>query len=164
MGTYRFDEMSEKYIEDVSRIYNFYILNTTATFHTRELSDKEVGKIVQSGNERFKAYVTLDDDLVCGYSFLAPYKKREAYDSTAEITVYLEPEYIGRGIGSLTLGFLEKVAVEKGFHVLLAVICGENDQSIKLFSKNGFEKCGHYKEVGKKFGRLLDIVSYQKII
>jgi phosphinothricin acetyltransferase len=80
------------------------------------------------------------------------------------VTIYLKPEYTGKGVGSRALEFLEKVAVEKKFHVLLAIICGENEQSINLFMRRGFEKCGHYREVGRKFGRLLDVVSYQKII
>jgi L-amino acid N-acyltransferase YncA len=49
-------------------------------------------------------------------------------------------------------------------HVLMATICGENDKSIRLFEKNGYFKCAHYKEVEEKFGELLDVVAYQKIL
>ncbi len=48
--------------------------------------------------------------------------------------------------------------------MLVATICGENAASIGVFAKNGYEKCAHYKEVGQKFGQLLDVVAYQKIL
>lgn len=159
-----FIEMKEEFLPEVTRIYNHYILNSTATFHAGEMSQKDMGEIVFTGNARFKSFVVKADERICGYSILSPFKKREAYDATAEVTVYLDPGYTGKGIGSKAIKHLEEVASEDGFHVLLAVICGENHSSIELFKKLGYEKCAHYKEVGKKFGRWLDVVSYQKII
>ncbi|WP_394325579.1 GNAT family N-acetyltransferase [Methanosarcina barkeri] len=53
---------------------------------------------------------------------------------------------------------------KQNIHVLIATICGENSKSINLFVRNGFSKCAHYKEVGEKFGQLLDVMAYQKII
>jgi phosphinothricin acetyltransferase len=58
----------------------------------------------------------------------------------------------------------EEFAQRTGIHVLIVTICGENNMSIKLFEKNGYFKCAHYKEVGKKFGQWLNVVAYQKII
>ena len=164
MDCVRFEEMLEEFLPEVARIYNYYILNSTATFHAKELSLDDIRDIVFTGSTRFKSYAIKDGERICGYSILSPFKKREAYDATAEITVYLDAAYTGKGIGSRAIKHLEKTAADNGFHVLLAVICGENDSSIKLFQKLGYEKCAHYREVGKKFGRLLDVVSYQKII
>jgi phosphinothricin acetyltransferase len=48
--------------------------------------------------------------------------------------------------------------------VLVGVITAENKQSVSLFEKCGFEKCAHYRKVGEKFNRLLDVVAYQKIL
>ncbi|MBI2329156.1 MAG: N-acetyltransferase [Chloroflexi bacterium] len=99
-----------------------------------------------------------------GFCFLTQYKKKEAYNRTAEIGVYLNPEFTGKGLGSSVVAFLEKVASSKQIRVVLASISGENTASIKLFQRMGFEKCAHYREVGEKFGRLLDVVDYQKIL
>lgn len=159
-----FYEMQEEYIPEIARIYNHYIANSTATFHTMELGLDGIRDIVFTGNPRFKSFAIKNGDRICGYSILSPFKKREAYDGTAEVTVYLEEGCIGRGIGGKALAHLEKVAKENDFHVLLAVICGENTGSIRLFEKHGYEKCAHYREVGRKFGRLLDVVCYQKLI
>ena len=164
MGEIRFEEMKDEFLPEVMRIYNYYIMNSTATFHSKELNLEDMRAIVYTGAERFKSFVIKDGERICGYSILSPFKKREAYDATAEVTVYLDDACTGKGVGSKAIKHLEDVAKDNDFHVLLAIICGENDSSIKLFHKLGYEKCAHYKEVGKKFGRLLDVVSYQKII
>ena len=145
-------------------IYNHYVLHTTATFHTEPLTLAQMSGILFFDNPRFKSFAILCDGIVCGYAIAAQFKKREAYDSTAEATVYLKPEFTGKGIGNLAVKFIEEYALTQGFHVLIALICGENTESIKVFEKNGYEKCAHYKEVGKKFGQWLDVVAYQKII
>lgn len=159
-----FKEMAEEYLPSVTDLYNHYVLHTTATFHTRPLSLNEMRSLVFFDNPRFKAFVILRAGVVCGYAIAAPFKRREAYDETAEVTVYLQPEITGQGIGSRAVQFIEDYAGANGFHALLALICGENTQSVRVFERNGYEKCAHYKEIGKKFGRRLDVVAYQKII
>ena len=64
----------------------------------------------------------------------------------------------------MTLKMMEQVARSNGIKVLIGIISGENQPSIRLFEKCGYEKCGHYRQVGEKFGRLLDVVSYEKIL
>jgi len=76
----------------------------------------------------------------------------------------LKPDYIGQGIGTKGLKHIEEYARANKLHVLIATICGQNEGSISLFEKQGYFKCAHYKEVGTKFGQLLDVVAYQKII
>lgn len=164
MDNIRFEETRDDYIPEITDIYNHYILNSTATFHTKKMSPEDIRGIVYTGDPRFPSFALLDGETVCGYCILTPFKKREAYDGTAEVTVYLKSEYIGKGLGKRAIFFLEDVAHSKGFHVLLAVICGENVQSMELFNKMGYSQCAHYREVGRKFGRMLDVISYQKII
>jgi phosphinothricin acetyltransferase len=163
-GNIVFTEMKDEYIPAVLEIYNYYILNSTATFHTEPLNLTAMREILYPYNERFKSYAMMDGETVCGYCILAPFKKREAYDTTAEATIYLKQGYAGKGHGSMALSLLEKQALQNEFHTLLAVICGENGESIRLFEKAGYEKCAHYREVGRKFGRFLDVVCYQKIL
>ena len=165
MNGYRFAEMNESYLSGVLQIYNHYVSNSTATFHTHLLNEAEMREIVFFTNPKYKTFVILEGGNLCGYVLLTQYKKREAYNRSAEVTIYLDPNYTGKGIGSLALKHIEAVAKKAGgIHVLIAIICGENASSIKLFEKNGYSKCAHFKEVGEKFGRILDIVDYQKII
>jgi L-amino acid N-acyltransferase YncA len=164
MMKYMFEKMREEYLVDVLDIYTYYILNSTATFHKKPLSVGEMKELVIFENSRYETYVIKDETEVVGYVILTQHKKREAYDSTAEVTIYLRSSCIGKGIGSIAINFIEDIARQKEFHVLVATICGDNINSIRLFEKNGYFKCAHYKEVGRKFGKWLDLVAYQKLL
>ncbi len=164
MAEVKFIELNEAYLPQVLEIYNYYIQNSTATFHIQPVTLEEMRRIVFYSDPRFKTFVIFDQNKLCGYCILARYKIREAYNITAEATLYLHPESTGKGIGSEALKFLEKLARQNGFHSLIGGICGENTASIKLFEKNGYTKCAHYHEIGRKFGRLLDVVDYQKLL
>lgn len=158
-----FQKMEEQYLSEVRDIYNFYVRNSTATFQIEELTLSQMRELVFFNDPKYQAYVIMADEVLCGYVILTQFKKREAYDETAELTIYLKQEYTGRGIGSRAVSFIEKLAVEH-IHVLIASISGENTSSIYLFERQGYIKCGHLKEAGRKFGRRIDVVYYQKII
>ncbi len=164
MHEIHFEEMKDEYIDDALDIYNHYIINTNVTFHTHSLSKEQMYELVFFNSHKYMAYVILSDGTICGYVILGPYKKREAYAGTAEVTIYLKPEYSGKGIGSKALKFIEDFAKSHDIHVLIAVICGENAKSINLFAKNGYCQCAHFREVGRKFNKWLDVVAYQKIL
>ena len=164
MSNIKFKEIRNEHLPEVLEIYNYYVLNTTATFHAHVLTIEEMRDLVIFDDTKYKSFVIEDDDKICGYVILTQHKKREAYDGTAEVTVYLKPDFKGKGIGSLAVKYIEDFARTKKIHVLIATICGDNFESIKLFERSGFTKCAHYKEVGHKFGRFLDLVAYHKII
>jgi len=145
-------------------IYNYYIVNSTATFHTLPLNHSEMRKILFFKNRIFKSFLISINNNPAGYVVLAPHKTRQAYDQTGEISIYLDKNYLKFGIGSKAILFIEDYARKKRFHTLIATICGENIASIRLFEKNGYVKCAHYKEVGFKNEKYLDIVSYQKLL
>ncbi|MEA4924577.1 MAG: N-acetyltransferase family protein [Syntrophomonadaceae bacterium] len=159
-----FKEMQEEYLGEVLGIYSYYVTNTDVSFHTRIPTPEKMRQMVFFEDSRYKTFVILAEQQICGYVIITRYKEREAYDITAEISIYLQPEAVRQGIGSLAVNFIEDYARRQGFHVLLAVISGLNEASIKLVAQNGYTKCAHYKEVGRKFGQFLDIVVYQKII
>jgi L-amino acid N-acyltransferase YncA len=158
------EELREEHLQAVLDIYNYYVQNTTVTFHNRILSPEEMRQIVFFDTDQYKSFIIQENGGICGYVILTQYKKREAYDGTAEVTVYLKHDCTGKGIGSVAVQFIEKLAKEKGYHALLAGICAENDRSIRLFERNGYVKCAHFKEVGMKFGRQLDVVWYEKLM
>ncbi|WP_070001185.1 GNAT family N-acetyltransferase [Cellulosilyticum sp. I15G10I2] len=159
-----FEMISEEHIDEVRAIYLYYINHSTATFHKREISKDEMRELVIFNHSKYEGYVIKYAGVICGYVVLTQYKTREAFDQTAEVTIYLKHGYEGRGIGSLALLFIEGRAKTKKLHTLIGLICGENTGSIALFEKHCYKKCAHYKEVGYKFDRWLDLVCYQKII
>lgn len=164
MGDIVFQQMEAGYLNGVMEIYNYYVTKTTATFHAHALTYDEIKELVFFNNERYGTFVILNDSRMCGYVSLKQHKTREAYNDTAEVSVYLDPDETGKGLGSLAVNYIESYAKTKGIHVLIATICGENEKSIRVFSRNGFFKCAHYKEVGRKFDQLLDVVAFQKIL
>jgi L-amino acid N-acyltransferase YncA len=157
-------DLQEQDFSLIKEIYDYYILKSTATFHTEPISVKELKSQILVGHPKYKSFLIEFDGDTCGYCYISQYKKRQAYDRTAEITIYLKPAYSEKGIGKATLNMLESIAKKNGIRVLLGVISEENKVSIRLFEKCGYEKCAHYRKVGEKFGRLLDVVAYQKII
>jgi len=155
---------TEADVDALLPVYNHYVLTDTATFHTEPIDRATFRALLLPGYPRFDGWTIWVDGQRVGWVILARYKPRQAYDGSAEVTIYLDPAYPRRGIGSAALTFVESKARERKFHNLLAIICGENLGSIRLFEKHGYQKCAHYHEVGRKFGRWLDIVSYEKLL
>ena len=164
MGKLQFLDTTLNDIQELKDIYTYYIENTTATFHIGDISDREMHDILFYDDSVYKSFVIKSNNETAGYVLLCPYKKREAYRRSAEVTIYLKPSFTSKGIGSKAIQFVEEFAMTKDIHTLLSVICGENTSSRKLFEKNGYEQCGQLNKVGVKFGRVLDIVIYQKEI
>ena len=89
--------------------------------------------------------------------------ERRAYAGTAEISLYVKEEFRGRGIGRQLMEAIIEEGQIVGLHTVIARIAGENRVSIHLHESLGFKQIGVMKEVGRKFGRLLDIELMQKI-
>jgi len=157
-------DLQDKDFEIVKSVYDYYIINTTATFHTELISIEELKSVIPVAHPKYKSFLIAYDGVICGYCYLSQYKKRQAYDRTAEVSIYLKHEFSGRGIGRKVLEMIEMIAIEGSIVVLIGIISEENKTSIALFEKCGYVKCAHFREVGEKFGRLLDVVAYQKML
>ncbi|MNW43588.1 Phosphinothricin N-acetyltransferase [compost metagenome] len=164
MTTFAFEEINDAHLEAVRNIYNYYVLNTTISFHTEPLNHDQIMESVIHKNKRYKSFVIKENVEIIGYILITQYKNKQAYDICAEVTIYLAPDYLGKGIGGIALSFIEQVAKEQGFHTLIATICMENIRSKALFERNGYEQCALFKEIGCKFNKKLDIGSFQKIL
>lgn len=159
-----FKTIDKENIVDALIIYNWYVLNSTATFHLEAIEQKELERMVSIGHSKYQSYVILFDGVVCGFCYLSQFRYKEAYDKSAEITLYLKQGFLGKGVGKTTLTFLEEIAKKSKINNLIAVITAENTVSISLFEKYKYFKVGHLKNIGVKFGKALDVVSYQKEI
>ena len=159
-----FDELKDSDLPEVKIIYDWYIKNSTATFHTEPITIEQLKEFIYIHHPIYRSYLIFANNEIAGYCFITNYKKRQAYDRTAELTIYLSPGSRNKGIGKMALLYLEKMASEAGLRNLLGIISGDNQNSIALFEKSGYSKCAHYKNVGEKFNTLLDVVSFQKEI
>ncbi len=160
----RFEPITKDNITHALAIYNWYVLNSTATFHLEAIPQSELERMVSLGHQKYKSFVIYLADEICGFCYISQFRYKEAYDKSAEVTLYLRQDATGKGIGKTTLAYLEKIAKENGITNVVGVITAENSGSISLFEKAGYFKVGHLKKIGEKFEKALDVVSYQKLI
>ena len=160
----QFQRISKENIHHALTIYNWYVLNSTATFHLDAVTQEELSSMLSVGHVKYQSFVVVLNNEVCGFCYLSQFRYKEAYDQSAEITLYLTQESSGKGIGKATLAYLENVAAANDISNLIAVITSDNTASISLFEKDHYFKVGHLKKIGVKFGKALDVVSYQKEI
>ena len=85
---------------------------------------------------------------------------RPAYNGVAEVAIYLEPRYQGKGLGKACLGKIISEAPALGIHTLLGFIFAHNEPSIKLFEKMGFQKWGHLPGIAEMKDKMRDLVIF----
>ena len=105
-----------------------------------------------------------DDDQVVGFASLSPFRDRPAYNSTVEDSVYVRHDQRGTGVGGRLLSELVTLAAQHGFHTVVARIVGGHDASIELHRRVGFVEVGVEREVGRKFGKWLDVMVMQRLL
>ncbi len=159
-----FREILEDDLEFVREVFNYYIVHTTKNARTEAMSPEDLKDVIHLGHPMYKSYLISVNETPCGFVYLSRFRKRQAYDRTAEITIYLSPDTAGKGIGRRSLKFMEDIALKVGIKVLVGIISGDNEESIALFKKLDYWQCAHYKQVGEKFGKTMDVVVYQKIL
>jgi len=141
----------------IAEIYNEAILTTTATFDTQAKTVEERTQWLQSHDERYPVLVAEVDGRVVGWASLSAWSDRCAYTDTAETSFYVHSTQRGRGIGRSLKEAIVEEARRLGFHTLIARVVQESRVSIHLNEQAGFVHVGTLREVGRKFGRLLDV-------
>jgi len=159
-----FVPIEEHDIELMLPLYNHYVRETTATLQEGEVDALAMRARLFPDYPRFDSWKIVVDGRPCGYVSLTRYKISTVYDATAEVSIFLDPAWPGKGVGTQALAFVEYRARERQFHSLIAVICAENIGSIRLFQKQGYVQCAHCHDVAKKFGRWLDVLMFEKLL
>lgn len=147
-------------------IYNYEVEHGTATFdlNPRTLSERTDWYYAHNiGNHPL--IVAVEDGHAVGYASLSPYRTKEAYASSVELSVYVHKDYRKRGIArKLMLRILDMARADERIHTVISVITGGNEASVYLHEELGFLHCGTIREVGVKFGHMLDIENYQMMV
>ena len=147
----------------ITEIYNEAILKTVATFDTQTKTVEEQKSWFAEHGSKYPMLVAEQDGYVVGWASLSMWSDRCAYSDTAEGSLYVKEEYQGKGIGRKLLEAIIRAGQKAGLHTVVARITGGNEASIHLCESVGFEHIGVMKEVGRKFGKLLDVNLMQKI-
>lgn len=152
-----------KDLKQITEIYNEAILKTNATFDTKKKSLKEQKKWFEDHGQKNPILVAEKNGFIVGWASLSKWSDRCAYSETAEISLYVKEKYQGKGIGKNLMEAILKEGKKAGLHAIIARITEGNNLSIHLHEKFGFEHIGVMKEVGKKFGKRLDVYLMEKL-
>ena len=148
----------------VADFYNYYIKETVITFEVEPVSAEQMRERIAKVLERKRWFVFEEDGIVVGYAYAGQWRERAAYKETVETSVYLDKNVTGKGIGTKLMSFLMGTLKKQGVHVIMAGMSIPNEPSAALHEKLGFKKVAHFEEVGNKFGRWIDVGSWQYIV
>lgn len=154
-----------EHAEGARRIYNHAIETSTATFDmTSRTVDEQLEWVAEHSGAHPAIVAISAQGIVAGFGSLSPYRPRAAYSTTVEDSVYVAEEFQRQGVGRALLDELLALASAHGFHAIIARIAGGNDASVALHEACGFDLVGVEREVGRKFGRWVDVVCMQKLV
>ena len=151
--------------EAIRSIYNREVTGSTVTFDLvpRTLEDQQEWLRAHAGAHP-AVVVEGDGGAIVGFGSLSAYRSRPAYSTTVEDSVYVHHDHRGEGVGGLVLNELVRLAAVHGFHAVMARIVGGHQASITLHERCGFGLVGIEREVGRKFGKWLDVALMQRLL
>lgn len=156
-------EARQSDLKEIIDIYNYYILHSPATFELEPVTieNKKEWFLDTINSALYDFFVYREAEKVVGYVYTGQFNSRSAYSSSAEVSIYLDKDSIGHGIGNQLMKKVVKAAKNKLLHRLYAGITLPNEGSINLFSKHGFNKVAFFSEVGYKFGSYHDVAWFE---
>lgn len=146
-------------IDAMNRIYNQLIVDSHVSFDTEPWTFEQRSDWLADRNRRgYPVLVARDSDAIVGVAWSGPFRDREAYALSAEITIALDPASTGIGIGSNLYGQLIGQLRDLGFHRCYGVVALPNAGSVALHHKLGFTAVGVLDESGYKDGSFVSTV------
>lgn len=154
---------TEKELPQLLAIYNYEVENGLATF---DIDTKDLNYWHQwyesHRQKNYCSYTAWEGEVAVGFGTLSKYRERSAYDGTLELSVYVHPEYRGRGIGKeMMKKLIDHANNDPSILTLVSVITSANETSIRLHQKLGFTYAGSITNVGVKNGKVLGIQNWQ---
>ena len=153
-------------LQQLLDIYNYEVVHGVATLDLQPKSLEEWGRWFDAHNiKNHPLLVAEQAGRVAGYASLAPYRSKEAYRSTVELSIYIGPDFRRQGVATALMeAILREARQDPETHTVVSVITDGNEASRKLHEKFGFTYCGAIREVGMKFGAYQDILNFSLII
>jgi phosphinothricin acetyltransferase len=150
--------------ETLRAIYNAEVLSSFSTLDLEARSEATQLEWMDEHSGRHAILVAEEDGSVVGFASISPYRVRPGYATTVEDSVYVAEGHRGRGVGQSLLEAAVRAAEDGGFHSVVARINAGHEASIKLHARCGFEMVGVEREVGRKFGRYVDVAIMQLVL
>jgi phosphinothricin acetyltransferase len=145
-------------------IYNQGIEDRVATLETELRTPTERVEWLRARDARHPVLVAEAEAGVVGWASLNVFNARRAYDHVADLSLYVEREWRGRGVGSRLLEALIVGARDLGFHKLVLAAFPWNEAGMRAYRRTGFRDVGIYREQGRLDGRWVDTIVMEKIL
>jgi phosphinothricin acetyltransferase len=148
----------------INEIYNHYVLHSTCTYQEEPHTYEERERWFSDHGPYYPVTVAEGDGRLVGWGSLSRFHSRSAYRFSTENSVYVDHTRHRQGIGGRLLADLIERARRAGHHTIVAGIDGEQDASLAIHAKYGFERVAHLRQVGFKFNRWLDVIYMQMML
>lgn len=146
----------------ICAIYNRYVTATTISFEETPVTPSDMAQRIADVHAAALPWlVMLEEEKLIGYAYATRWRARPAYRTSVETSIYLEPRYAGQGAGRVLYEKLLDDLRGRGLHLAIAGIAQPNEASVRLHEKLGFAKAAHFSQVGRKFGRWVDVGYWQ---
>ncbi len=146
-------------------IYNDIITNTTAVWHdeqhTLAMRQEWFDLKIEEG---FPIFVAVENNIIAGFSTIGQFRPWIGFRYTVENSIYVATDSRGKGVAKLLMSPLIEAAKNLGIHAIVAGIEAGNEASIALHEKFGFIEVAHFKEVGFKFNKWMDLKFLELIV
>ena len=153
------------------KIYSHYVANTAITFECTVPPVEEFQSRIARTLENFPYLVAEHDEKIIGFAYAGNFGGREAYKFSAELTIYLDKNFRGRGVGRKLYRKLEKLLAQRGTTNLYACVAYPEIEdeflsraSLKFHERPGFNVCGKFTNCGEKFNRRYSMVYMEKFL
>jgi L-amino acid N-acyltransferase YncA len=150
--------------EAMRQIYNLEVTGSTATLDLvpRSVEEQAAWMVAHSGV--YPVVVAVEGGEVIGFASLSPYRPRPGYATAVEDSIYVAGDHRGQGIGRALLGEAVEMARTHGFHSIVARVSATQQASVALHKACGFDFVGVEREIGRKFGRWIDVAILQLLL
>ena len=151
-------------VQAICDIYNYYIENTFITFEEQKVTAGQMQERIDNVRQKYDWFVYEKEGEVIGYCYATGWRARSAYRFSVETTVYLKNGYEGNGVGTALYRHLIEDLIRRDIHSFIGGISLPNDSSVALHEKMGFQKIAHFREVGQKFNKWIDVGYWQLVL
>lgn len=151
---------------DVNRILDIYNQGIADRIATLEVEEKDVDYMTNwfsNRGEKYKVLVAEINNCVVGWVSLNPYSHRCAYQGVADLSIYMDRNHRGKGIGKVLLSGIEKEAIQSGIHKIVLFTFPFNQLGKAYILQWGIEKLA-YLRTGKIDGHYVDVMAMEKIL
>ncbi len=145
-------------------IYNPYVEHSVISFEETPIDAATMAQRIADIRQRHPWYVAEEAGRILGYAYAGPWRPRVAYRHAVETSVYLAADATGRGLGRALYAAVLDELPRNGFRCAMGGIALPNDASVALHEAMGFVKVAHFRDVGFKFGRWIDVGYWQRML